>query len=161
MYRVVQAAGDEPEPGPLWHDRTHHEADHAGPPVQEEHCQLPSSPQVLWQLFLCLKCRYLSDQVLAWGNPKIKLQKCRSAFQTHSWGSFVQLLHFMAEINFFWGKASLVMLVVSLYRKTLDNCYRSGGKEFKGAKLHPSPAKFDINGYWSDVLKRQFTFTKA
>ena len=27
--------------------------------------------------------------------------------------------------------------------------------------MHPAKLKFDINGYWSDVIKRQFTFTKG
>jgi len=40
--------------------------------------------------------------------------------------------------------------------------HRSGGKEYEDPdKMHPSPARFDTNGYWSDVLKRQFTFSKG
>ena len=38
--------------------------------------------------------------------------------------------------------------------------FRSGGKEYT-EDLHPSPYKFDLNGYWSDVIKRQFTFSKG
>ena len=43
---------------------------------------------------------------------------------------------------------------------TFSVLLRSAGKEFEEEDMHPSPLKFDINGYWSDVIKRQFTFSK-
>jgi len=38
---------------------------------------------------------------------------------------------------------------------------RSAGKEYNPEKLHPPTMTFDKNGYWSDILKRQFTFSKG
>ena len=39
---------------------------------------------------------------------------------------------------------------------------RSGGKKFKHAeKMHPPTVTFDRDGYWSDVLKRQFVFARG
>eukprot|EP00092_Neocalanus_flemingeri_P010254 GFUD01011050.1.p1 GENE.GFUD01011050.1~~GFUD01011050.1.p1 ORF type:complete len:1057 (+),score=343.38 GFUD01011050.1:48-3218(+) len=37
----------------------------------------------------------------------------------------------------------------------------SGGKEYDPDNLHPATMTFDMNGYWSDILKRQFTFSKG
>jgi hypothetical protein len=40
--------------------------------------------------------------------------------------------------------------------------FRSAGKKYLSPeKRHPSPLKLDVNGYWSDMLKRQFTFAKV
>jgi hypothetical protein len=40
--------------------------------------------------------------------------------------------------------------------------FRSAGKKYLSPeKLHPTPLKLDVNGYWSDMLKRQFTFAKV
>jgi glycosylphosphatidylinositol deacylase len=39
--------------------------------------------------------------------------------------------------------------------------HRSAGKEYQPEKLHPPSITFDKNGYWSDILKRQFTFSKG
>ena len=40
--------------------------------------------------------------------------------------------------------------------------FRSAGTKYLSPeKRHPSPLKLDTNGYWSDMLKRQFTFAKV
>jgi hypothetical protein len=40
--------------------------------------------------------------------------------------------------------------------------FRSAGKKYLSPeKRHPTPLKLDVNGYWSDMLKRQFTFAKV
>ena len=40
--------------------------------------------------------------------------------------------------------------------------FRSAGKKYLSPeKRHPTPLKLDSNGYWSDMLKRQFTFAKV
>eukprot|EP00090_Calanus_glacialis_P013911 TRINITY_DN2253_c0_g1_i7.p1 TRINITY_DN2253_c0_g1~~TRINITY_DN2253_c0_g1_i7.p1 ORF type:complete len:1052 (-),score=349.76 TRINITY_DN2253_c0_g1_i7:167-3322(-) len=39
--------------------------------------------------------------------------------------------------------------------------HRSGGKDYDADNLHPATMVFDKNGYWSDILKRQFTFSKG
>jgi len=38
---------------------------------------------------------------------------------------------------------------------------RSGGKRFKAKEQHPVTMRFDKDGYWSDILKRQFVFTRS
>ena len=39
---------------------------------------------------------------------------------------------------------------------------RSGGKKFQQVeKMHPPTVNFDRDGYWSDVLKRQFVFERG
>ena len=39
---------------------------------------------------------------------------------------------------------------------------RSGGKRYQQIdQMHPPVMKFDKDGYWSDVLKRQFVFTRG
>ena len=39
---------------------------------------------------------------------------------------------------------------------------RSGGKRFKEVEnMHPPVVRFDKDGYWSDVLKRQFVFSRG
>lgn len=39
--------------------------------------------------------------------------------------------------------------------------HRSAGKTFSKDSLHPVSMEFDQNGYWSDILKKQFTFSKG
>ena len=39
---------------------------------------------------------------------------------------------------------------------------RSGGKKFRQVeRMHPPTVSFDRDGYWSDVLKRQFVFARG
>lgn len=44
---------------------------------------------------------------------------------------------------------------------TLSNIFFLLGKRFKADELHPATMLFDKDGYWSDILKRQFTFTRG
>ena len=39
---------------------------------------------------------------------------------------------------------------------------RSGGKRYRDVKqMHPPSISFDKDGYWSDILKRQFVFARG
>ena len=39
---------------------------------------------------------------------------------------------------------------------------RSGGKRYQElTNMHPPTVKFDKDGYWSDILKRQFIFSRG
>ena len=38
---------------------------------------------------------------------------------------------------------------------------RSGGKKYDQESLHPLSVVFDKNGFWSNIMKRQFTFSKG